>query len=59
MSDYTAVPATLWREHPDPEIRAFYGNFNQKTCDLAKAFDGAMPEDKAHDRRNLLTSKRP
>ena len=52
MSDYTTVPAALWRDHPDPEIRAFYGNFNQKTRDLAKAFDGAMPEDEAHDRRN-------
>ena len=39
LSECSTVPAVLWRDHPNAEIRAFYGNLNRKTRDLEKAFD--------------------
>lgn len=38
LSNDSAIPATLWRTHPDPEVRAFYGVLNTKTRLLAGAF---------------------
>ena len=38
LSECSVVPPGLWRDHPDSEVRAFYGNLNRKTRDLAKAF---------------------
>jgi hypothetical protein len=38
LSDDSAVPASLWRDHPDAETRAFYGNLNVKTRRYAEAF---------------------
>ncbi len=31
MSQQSIIPATLWRDDPDPEVRAFYGNLNDRT----------------------------
>ena len=31
LSEVTLMPPRLWREHPDPEIRRFYGKFNRFT----------------------------
>ncbi len=31
LSQQSIIPATLWRDHPDPEVRAFYGNLNDRT----------------------------
>lgn len=29
LSEVTLMPPYLWRDHPDPEIRRFYGKFNR------------------------------
>ena len=39
MSKCSGVPPALWRDHPDSETRAFYGNLNLKTRNLDEAFD--------------------
>ena len=31
LSNCTVVPESLWRDHPDPEARAFYNKLNRKT----------------------------
>jgi ectoine hydroxylase-related dioxygenase (phytanoyl-CoA dioxygenase family) len=31
LSQVTLMPPRLWRDHPDPEIRRFYGKFNRYT----------------------------
>jgi hypothetical protein len=31
LSEDSLIPTALWREHPDPEVRAFYGVLNNKT----------------------------
>ncbi len=41
LSEASPVPPALWRDHPDPEIRAFYGNLNNRTKVLTQAFGGA------------------
>ena len=28
-SDHTYIPPSLWRDHPDEEVRGFYGNLNE------------------------------
>ena len=38
LSHFTTVPIRLWRDHSDPDIRAFYGNLNRKTRLFAAAF---------------------
>ena len=38
LANDSAVPATLWRDHPDPETRAFYGVLNERTRLLLAAF---------------------
>lgn len=42
LSNYTVMPARLWRDHPDPEVRAFYSVLNPKSRAFAAAF-GAAP----------------
>lgn len=45
LSNDSAVPATLWREHPDPQTRAFYGYLNEKTRRFHDAFTcGRAPQ---------------
>jgi hypothetical protein len=34
LAEVTLMPPRLWRDHPDPEIRRFYGKFNQYTRDM-------------------------
>lgn len=38
LSHYSTLPARLWRDHPDPEVRALYGNLNEKSRLYAEAF---------------------
>ena len=38
LSHYSLVPTSLWRDHPDPEVRGFYGNLNEKSKRYAERF---------------------
>lgn len=38
LANDSAIPATLWRDHPDQETRAFYGKLNERTNILMRAF---------------------
>ncbi|MYA18464.1 MAG: phytanoyl-CoA dioxygenase family protein [Gammaproteobacteria bacterium] len=38
LANDSAIPATLWRDHPDAETRAFYGVLNERTRLLLSAF---------------------
>jgi ectoine hydroxylase-related dioxygenase (phytanoyl-CoA dioxygenase family) len=40
LANDSAIPATLWRDHPDPETRGFYGVLNERT----KIYLAAYPE---------------
>jgi hypothetical protein len=40
LADDSAIPAALWRDHPDAETRAFYGVLNDRTRLLLAAFPG-------------------
>lgn len=39
LSNDSVIPAKFWRHHPDSEVRAFYGNLNDKTRIYHAAFD--------------------
>ena len=38
LANDSAIPATLWRDHADPETRAFYGVLNDRTKIFMEAF---------------------
>lgn len=38
LSEVTLIPPRLWRDHPDPEIRRFYGKLNRYNRVLHQAF---------------------
>ena len=38
LANDSAMPATLWRDHPDEETRGFYGVLNARTRVLMEAF---------------------
>jgi hypothetical protein len=38
LANDSGIPATLWRDHPDPEARAFYGVLNERTRLYLAAF---------------------
>ena len=38
LANDSAIPATLWRDHPDEETRGFYGVLNERTRLLASAY---------------------
>ena len=40
LCDLCVVPTTLWRDHPDAQVRDFYSNLNDKSRAYAAAFDG-------------------
>lgn len=44
LANDSAIPATFWRDHPDPETRAFYGLLNERTRILNRAFGTSNPE---------------
>ena len=44
LSNYTTLPARLWRDHSDPEVRAFYLVLNHKSRAFAAAFGASAPE---------------
>lgn len=43
LANDSAIPATFWRDHPDPETRAFYGVLNERTRLYLAAYP-AIPE---------------
>jgi hypothetical protein len=36
LAEVTLMPPRLWRDHPDPEIRRFYGKLNRYTRDMLR-----------------------
>ncbi len=38
LSDGTMIPTSLWRDHPDPEVRGFYGLMTTRSLQYARAF---------------------
>ncbi len=40
LANDSCIPATLWRDHADPETRAFYGVLNRRTELYLAAFGG-------------------
>ena len=38
LANDSGIPATLWRDHPDSETRAFYGVLNERTRTYMAAF---------------------
>ena len=34
LAEVTLMPPRLWRDHPDPEVRRFYGKLNRYTRDM-------------------------
>lgn len=45
LSHFTTIPTTLWRDHPDPEVRGFYSLINNPSKKYARAFGHAVPDD--------------
>ena len=43
LSHYSTIPARLWRDHPDEDVRGFYGNLNRKSLLFADAFAEPTP----------------
>lgn len=47
LSNDSVIPTRLWRDHPETEVRAFYGNLNPKSRVYAAAFgDETVLEEK-------------
>ena len=46
LANDSAIPATLWRDHSDPETRGFYGVLNERT----RIYLAAYPENPAGER---------
>lgn len=44
LANDSAIPATFWRDHADPETRAFYGLLNERTRILNRAFGTSESE---------------
>ena len=40
LANDSIIPPVFWRDHEDPEVRAFYGNLNDVTKLYLKAFGG-------------------
>lgn len=38
LANDSVIPPIFWRDHTDPEVRAFYGNLNEVTKVYARAF---------------------
>ena len=38
LSDCTLIPTSFWRDHPDPEVRGFYGLMTSRSRQYAEAF---------------------
>ncbi len=38
LSQFTTIPTSLWRDHPDPKVRGFYSLLNKRSQLFAKAF---------------------
>lgn len=43
LSEVSLIPPRLWRDHPDPEIRRFYGKFNRYNQVMFKALGIDLP----------------
>jgi phytanoyl-CoA dioxygenase PhyH len=57
LSEVTLIPPRLWRDHPDPEIRCFYGKRNRYNRVMHEALgiplDGAIDHGKVTRQRLL------
>lgn len=45
LSHFTTIPTSLWRDHPDPEVRNFYSLMNNPSRKYAQAFGYTVPGD--------------
>ncbi len=57
LSEVTLIPPRLWRDHPDPEVRRFYGKINRYNRLMRQAMEIAAvtgPERKKAVRQRLL-----
>lgn len=43
LANDSAIPATFWRDHPDPATRSFYGVLNDRTRLFMAAYPEAAP----------------
>ena len=43
LSHYSTIPARLWRDYPDEDVRGFYGNLNRKSVLFADALGEPTP----------------
>ena len=43
LSNDSLIPPTFWRDHPDPEVRAFYSILNPRTQVFMKSFGPPEP----------------
>jgi hypothetical protein len=43
LSEVSLIPPRLWRDHPDPEIRRFYGKLNRYNQTMHAAFGIEIP----------------
>jgi hypothetical protein len=44
LAEVTIMPPRLWRDHPDPEIRRFYGKLNRYTRDMLAWMGAPVPD---------------
>jgi hypothetical protein len=51
LSQVTLMPPRLWRDHPDPEIRRFYGKLNRYTRVWLQALGVEVPDLSTPDER--------
>ena len=60
LSEDSVIPVELWRDHPDPDARAFYGVLNSKTRDYIEytASTGELPFEEALTQLRVLDVKR-
>ena len=44
LAEVSLIPARLWRDAPDPEVRRFYGKLNHYTKDMIHWMGATQPE---------------
>ena len=42
LSEDSVIPTAFWRDHTDPDVRAFYGNLNERTRVYLAALGGSV-----------------
>jgi hypothetical protein len=54
LSDVTLIPPRLWRDHPDPKVRRFYGKRNRYNQVMHEAFGVPVDGQRRMTRQRLL-----